>query len=81
MRRASFKGANLMKAAFDNADMRDAVFIKAKMNLSNFQGAKLEGADLRGIRGRYAIWRKANWWDAKMDDGLRAALTKKWPKE
>ena len=52
-----------------------------KMNLSNFQGAKLEGADLRGIRGRYAIWRKANWWDAKMDDGLRAALTKKWPKE
>ena len=70
-----------MKAAFDNADMRNASFIKAKMNLSNFQGAKLEGADLRGIRGRYAIWRKANWWDAKMDEGLRAALTKKWPKE
>ena len=81
MRRASFKGANLMKAAFDNADMRNAIFIKAKMNLSNFQGAKLEGADLRGIRGRYAIWRKANWWDAKMDDSLRIALTKKWPKK
>ena len=66
MRRASFKGANLMKAAFDNADMRNAIFIKAKMNLSNFQGAKLEGADLRGIRGRYAISANPseNWWPA-----------------
>ena len=81
MRKASFKGANLMKAAFDEADMRDAVFLKAKMNLSNFQGSKLDGADLRGIRGRYAIWRNANWWDAKMNDDLRKALTKKWPRE
>ena len=39
------------------------------------------GKDLRGIRGRYAIWRKANWWDAQMDDDLRSVLTKKWPKE
>ena len=39
-----------------------------------------DGADLRGIRGRYAIWREANWWEATMDDGLRNALEKKWPK-
>ena len=81
MRRASFKQANLMKASFDNADMRDAIFLKAKMNLSNFQGTKLDRADLRGIRGRYAIWRKANWWDAKMNDDLREALSKKWPRD
>ena len=81
LRKASFKQANLMKAAFDNADMRDAIFIKARMNLSNFQGTKLDRADLRGIRGRYAIWRNANWWDAKMNDDLRGALSKKWPKE
>ena len=81
MRRASFKGANLMKASFDKADMREAIFLKAKMNLSNFQGTKLDGADLRGIRGRYAIWRNANWWDARMNDDLRKALTKKWPRE
>ena len=81
LRRASFKGANLMKASFDNADMRDAIFLKAKMNLSNFQGTKLDRADLRGIRGRYAIWRNANWWDASMNDDLRKVLTKKWPRE
>ena len=79
--KASFKGANLMKAAFDHADMRDAIFLKARMNLSNFQGSKLDRADLRGIRGRYAIWRDANWWDARMNDELRAVLSKKWPKE
>ena len=79
LRRASFKRANLMKAAFDDADMRDASFVKARMNLSNFQRCRLDRADLRGIRGRYAIWREANWWDAKMDDSLRTALKKKWP--
>ena len=31
--------------------------------------------------GRYAIWRNANWWDARMNDDLRKALTKKWPRE
>ena len=46
-----------------------------------FQGSKLDRADLRGIRGRYAIWRNANWWDARMNDDLRKALTKKWPRE
>ena len=81
LRKASFKGANLMKAAFDHADMRDAIFLKARMNLSNFQGSKLDRADLRGIRGRYAIWRDANWWDARMNDDLRAVLSQKWPKE
>jgi uncharacterized protein YjbI with pentapeptide repeats len=81
LRRASFKRANLMKAAFDDADMRDASFVKARMNLSNFQRCRLDRADLRGIRGRYAIWRDANWWDARMNDDLREALTKKWPKK
>ena len=80
MRGASFKHANLMKAALDGSDMRDARFVKAKLSLSNMQGAKMDRADLRGIRGRYAIWRDANWWDAKMDDSLRKALGKKWPK-
>ena len=61
LRKASFKRANLMKAAFDDADMRNASFVKARMNLSNFQRCRLDGADLRGIRGRYAIWRDANW--------------------
>ena len=80
LRRASFKRANLMKAAFDGADMRDGIFVKARMNLSNSQGTRLDGADLRGIRGKYAIWRGANWWDARMDDELREALAKKWPR-
>jgi uncharacterized protein YjbI with pentapeptide repeats len=69
-----------MKAALDDSDMRNARFIKAKLSLSNKQGARMDGADLRGIRGRYAIWREANWWDATMDDSLRKALSKKWPK-
>jgi uncharacterized protein YjbI with pentapeptide repeats len=80
MRGASFKNSNLMKAALDGSDMRNARFTKAKLSLSNLQGARMNGADLRGIRGRYAIWRDANWWDAKMDDSLRKALSKKWPK-
>ena len=80
LRKASFKRANLMKAAFDDADMRGASFVKARMNLSNFQRCRLDEADLRGIRGRYAIWRDANWWDATMDEDLRTALGKKWPK-
>ncbi len=80
MRGASFKHANLMKAALDGSDMRNARFLKAKLSLSNMQGANMRGADLRGIRGRYAIWRDTNWWEAKMDDSLRKALSKKWPK-
>ena len=44
------------------------------------QGARLEGADMRGIRGRYAIWRAADWWNARLDDGLAKALSKKWPR-
>ena len=47
-----------MKAALDDSDMRNARFIKAKLSLSNMQGARMDGADLRGIRGRYAIWRR-----------------------
>jgi uncharacterized protein YjbI with pentapeptide repeats len=80
LRNASFLRANLMKCAFDGADMRGARFLKARMNMSNFQNTKLENADLRGIRGRYAIWRDANWWDARMDDELAKVLAKKWPK-
>ena len=45
------------------------------------QGARLDGADMRGIRGKYAVWRKANWWDATMDESLTKSLTKKWPRE
>ena len=70
-----------MKCALDGADFRGAKMTKAKLNLSNFQGAKLDGADLRGVRARYAIWRRANWWDARMNDDLRDVLKKKWPKE
>ena len=80
LRKASFLRANLMKCAFDGADMRGARFLKARMNMSNFQNTQLENADLRGIRGRYAIWREANWWDAKMDDDLAKVLAKKWPR-
>ena len=81
LRNASLQGTNLMKAALDGADLRGARLLKAKLGLSNLQGAKLDGADMRGIRGRYAIWRDANWWDAILDDSLRKALSKKWPKE
>ena len=49
--------------------------------VSNLQGARLDGADMRGIRGKYAVWRDANWWDAIMDDSLTKALSKKWPKD
>ena len=48
---------------------------------SNLQGARLNGADMRGIRGKYAVWRGANWWDATMDESLTKALSKKWPRE
>ena len=44
------------------------------------QGAKLEGTDMRGIRGRYALWRAADWWNARLDDSLAKALAKKWPR-
>jgi uncharacterized protein YjbI with pentapeptide repeats len=70
-----------MKAAFDGADMRDLKAKKARFGLANLQNARLDRADLRGIRGRYAIWRGANWWDARLNDDLRAVLTKKWPRE
>ena len=81
LRNASLQGTNLMKAALDGADLRGARLLKAKLGLSNLQGARLDGADMRGIRGRYAIWRGANWWDDILDDSLRKALSKKWPKE
>ncbi len=60
--------------------MRQARFKKAKLSLSNMQDAKLEGADMRGIRGRYAVWRRADWWNARMDETLSKALNKKWPR-
>ena len=69
-----------MKAALDGADLRGARMVKAKLSFSNLQGARLDGADMRGIRGKYAVWRDANWWDAKMDDSLRKALAKNWPR-
>ncbi len=80
LRNASFVDAYAMKAAFDKADLRGARFIRAKISLSNLQDAKLDGCDLRGIRGRYATWRRADWWNAKMDESLEKALSKKWPR-
>jgi len=81
LRDASLKRANLMKAALDGADLRGAKMIKARLGFSNLQGARLNGTDMRGIRGKYAVWRDANWWDAEMDDSLRKALAKKWPRQ
>jgi hypothetical protein len=49
-------------------------------NLSNFRNCKFAGADLRGIRGKYAIWQGSDWWNAIMDEGLEKALAKKWPR-
>jgi len=40
----------------------------------------MEGADLRGIRGRYAIWQGSDWWNAKINDDLEKVLAKKWPR-
>lgn len=79
-RRASMVGADLMKSAFDNTDFRGADLKKARLNLSNFNNCKFKGADLRGIRGKYAIWRGSDWWNAILDDDLKKALMKKWPK-
>lgn len=81
LRNASFREANLMKAALDGADLRNARFIKARLGLSNLQGAIMNDTDLRGIRGKYAVWRDANWWDAIIDDSLKKALEKKWPRK
>lgn len=79
-RKASMIGADLMKSAFDGSDFRGADLKKARLNLSNFRNCKLEGADLRGVRGKYAIWQDSDWWNAILDDDLRKALTKKWPR-
>lgn len=78
--KASMVEADLMKSAFDNTDFRGADLRKARLNLSNFNNCKFAGADLRGIRGKYAIWRGSDWWNATMDDDLKKALSKKWPK-
>jgi len=71
--------ADLMKSAFDGSDFRNTDLRKARLNLSNFRNCQFAGADLRGIRGRYAIWQGSDWWNAKLDDDLRKALSKKWP--
>ncbi len=76
--RASMREADLMKSAFDDCDFRGADLRKARLNISNFRNCQFEGADLRGIRGRYAIWDGSDWWNAKMDDDLFKALSKKW---
>ena len=79
-RRASMVEADLMKSSFDNSDFRGADLRKARLNLSNFKKCQFKGADLRGIRGKYAIWQGSDWWNATMDDDLRKALAKKWPR-
>ena len=72
--------ADLMKSAFDGADFRGADLRKARCNLSNFRNCKMEGADLRGIRGKYAIWQGSDWWNAILNEDLEKALAKKWPR-
>ena len=72
--------ADLMKSAFDGADFRGADLRKARCNLSNFRNCKLKGADLRGIRGKYAIWQGSDWWNAILNEDLEKALAKKWPR-
>ncbi len=79
-RRASMVEADLMKSAFDGADFRGADLRKARCNLSNFRNCKMEGADLRGIRGKYAIWQGSDWWNAILNEDLKKALAKKWPR-
>jgi len=80
VRCASMVEADLMKSSFDNSDFRGADLRKARLNLSNFKNCQFKGADLRGIRGKYAIWQGSDWWNATMDDDLRKALAKKWPR-
>lgn len=80
-RKASLVEADLMKSSFDNCDFRGANLKKARLNLSTFRNCQFDDADIRGIRGKYAIWAGSNWWDASLDDGLRKALEKKWPKK
>ena len=72
--------ADLMKSAFDNSDFRGADLRKAASTCPISKNCQFEGADLRGIRGKYAIWQGSDWWNAIMDDELRKALAKKWPK-
>jgi uncharacterized protein YjbI with pentapeptide repeats len=79
-RRASMVDADLMKSSFDHSDFSGADLRKARLNLSNFKNCKFKGADLRGIRGKYAVWQGSDWWNATMDDDLRKALGKKWPR-
>ncbi|MBT7937599.1 MAG: pentapeptide repeat-containing protein [Euryarchaeota archaeon] len=79
-KKANLREADLMKSAFDNCDFRGADLRKAKLNISNFRNCKFKGADLRGVRGRYAIWEGSDWWNAKMNDDLIKALSKKWRK-
>ena len=75
------RDANLMKAALDGADLRGGEDGEGPTGVVQPAGARLDGADMRGIRGKYAVWREANWWDAIMDESLTKALSKKWPKD
>ena len=77
-RRASMVEADLMKSAFDGADFRGADLRKARCNLSP-RNCKLKGADLRGIRGKYAIWQGSDWWNAILNDDLAKAWRKNGP--
>ena len=77
---ASLRDADFMKAALDRACLRNIDARRAKFGLANMQGADVKGADLRGIRGRYAVWRGVNWWEARLSDPLEKALSKKWPR-
>ncbi|HJN56195.1 MAG TPA: pentapeptide repeat-containing protein [Candidatus Poseidoniales archaeon] len=77
---ASVRDADFMKAALDRACLQNIDARRAKFGLANMQGADVKGADLRGIRGKYAVWRGVNWWEARLSDQLHKSLKKKWPR-
>ena len=75
---AILRGRKHPNSNFERAILIRADFTETDFSGSNFRNCKFKGADLRGIRGRYAIWEGSDWWNAKMDDDLIKALSKKW---
>ena len=76
LRGINLSGANLKRAVFDGADLEGADLSGADMRRASFKGANLMKAAFDNADMRDAIFI-----DAKMDDSLRGALTKKWPRE
>ena len=60
--------ADLMKSAFDGL-IFEALIYESPTEPSNFRNCRFEGADLRGIRGKYAIWQGSD--SVERHDGRR----------